>query len=83
MPYLQENLRRSSAAIENFSLDVLLAERARELYYEGWRRTDLIRFGKFLDAWSEKEASNPRYLWYPFPSGQIVANPDLKQNADY
>ena len=32
--------------------DNLLAE-GRELYWEGHRRTDLIRFGKFLNAWEE------------------------------
>jgi hypothetical protein len=74
---------RGASELSGITLDELLAERARELYYEGWRRTDLIRFGKFLEAWSEKEASNQRYLLYPFPSGQIVANPDLKQNFDY
>jgi hypothetical protein len=30
-------------------LAVMLAERGRELYYEGWRRNDLIRFEKFND----------------------------------
>ncbi len=61
----------------------LLAERGRELYMEGWRRNDLIRYGKFLDAWQDKPASNPTYLLFPFPSAQIVANPDLVQNPGY
>jgi hypothetical protein len=61
----------------------LLAERGRELYQEGWRRNDLIRYGKFLDAWSEKPASDPKSLLWPFPSAQIVANPGLVQNPGY
>jgi len=61
----------------------LLAERGRELYQEGWRRNDLIRYGKFLEAWQDKPASDPTYLLFPFPSAQIVANPDLQQNPGY
>jgi hypothetical protein len=61
----------------------LLAERARELYEEGWRRNDLIRFGKFLEPWGEKPASDPTYLLFPIPSTQIVANPNLVQNPGY
>jgi hypothetical protein len=61
----------------------LLAERARELYQEGWRRNDLVRYGKFLEAWAEKPASSPTYLLFPFPSTQIVANPNITQNPGY
>jgi hypothetical protein len=74
---------RGASALSSIDEATMLAERARELYYEGWRRTDLIRFGKFLDAWSEKAASDQKYLLYPFPSGQIVANPGLTQNPGY
>jgi starch-binding outer membrane protein, SusD/RagB family len=62
----------------------LLAERARELYVEGWRRTDLVRFGKFLQPWENKPTTDdPKYLLFPFPSAQIVANPSLQQNPGY
>ena len=36
------------------SLDILLRERGFELYWEMVRRSDLIRFGKYEDAWTEK-----------------------------
>jgi starch-binding outer membrane protein, SusD/RagB family len=74
---------RGAAALASIDEVSLLAERGRELYHEGWRRTDLVRFGKFLEPWSEKAASDPKYLLYPFPSAQIVANPGLVQNPGY
>jgi hypothetical protein len=39
---------RGATALASATLDNLLEERGRELYWEGWRRNDLIRFGKFL-----------------------------------
>jgi hypothetical protein len=74
---------RGATALSSINETSLLAERGRELYHEGWRRTDLVRFGKFLEPWSEKAASDPKYLLFPFPSAQIVANPSLKQNPGY
>jgi hypothetical protein len=74
---------RGTTALASLDETSLLAERGRELYQEGWRRNDLIRFGKFLQAWSEKPASDPKSLLWPFPSAQIVANPGLVQNPGY
>lgn len=74
------------------TLDFILDERARELYWEGHRRTDLIRFGKFtggsyLWPWKGKAAEGAatesfRDL-YPIPSNDLGANPTLKQNPGY
>ncbi len=74
------------------TLDFILDERARELYWEGTRRTDLIRFGKFtggayLWPWKGKVAAGAstetfRDL-YPIPSNDLGANPTLKQNPGY
>ena len=74
------------------TLDFILDERSRELYWEGHRRTDLIRFGKFtggsyLWPWKGKVAEGVatesfRDL-YPIPSNDLGANPTLKQNPGY
>jgi starch-binding outer membrane protein, SusD/RagB family len=75
---------RGATAMASINEASLLAERGRELYTEGWRRTDLVRFGKFLEPWSEKPTTDdPKYLLFPFPSAQIVANPNLQQNPGY
>jgi len=65
------------------TLQYILDERGRELYWEGWRRNDLIRFGKFLGAWQEKSASGPERLLFPIPARSLAANPNLVQNPGY
>jgi hypothetical protein len=74
------------------TLDFILDERARELWWEGHRRTDLIRFGVYTGAnklWSWKggsQAGTPTqdYLaLYPIPSRDLLANPNLRQNPGY
>lgn len=61
----------------------LLAERSRELYWEGMRRTDLIRFGVFLKPWAYKSSDDPKNLVYPVPNQALAANPNLAQNSGY
>lgn len=74
------------------TLDFILDERARELYWEGYRRTDLIRFNKFVEG---------SYLWpwkggvssgtavqafrklFPIPSSDLNSNTNLVQNPGY
>jgi hypothetical protein len=65
--------------------NTLLAERGRELYWESWRRQDLIRFGVFLKPWSLKEAdADPvRNLLFPIAPDELLANPNLVQNPGY
>lgn len=65
------------------TLDILLDVRARELYWEGHRRQDMIRFGKFLGAWTLKEPSDPKYLLFPIPPSDVLDNPNLEQNPGY
>lgn len=68
------------------SPNTLLAERGREMYWESWRRQDLIRFGVFLMPWALKEASADKdntHLLFPISPDQLLANPNLHQNPGY
>jgi hypothetical protein len=79
------DIRAARGASNLGALDeqTLLDERGRELYWEGWRRQDLIRFGKFLQPWQEKPADDPKNLLFPIPSNQLAVNPNLEQNPGY
>lgn len=62
----------------------ILQERSRELYWEGWRRNDQIRFGTFLDSYQEKpNQSTETFLLFPIPPDDLSVNPELKQNPGY
>jgi starch-binding outer membrane protein, SusD/RagB family len=72
-----------SASAGNPSLDDIYDERGRELCWEGHRRQDMIRFGKFLLAHDFKAVSDNKYLLFPIPSPAIDANRNLVQNPGY
>ena len=62
----------------------ILAERGRELYWEGWRRNDQIRFGKFNDPVQNRTTASPAFrVVFPIPQRELEANPNLKQNVGY
>jgi hypothetical protein len=79
------NLRaiRGATPLGAITLDALLEERGREFYWEMIRRSDLIRFGKFLQAWQLKAASDPKVLYFPIPASALAVNPNLTQNPGY
>ena len=74
------------------TLDFILDERSRELYWEGLRRTDLIRYNRFTSS---------SYLWpfkgneatgvgvdeyrnlFPLPANVVAINSNLTQNEGY
>ena len=73
------------------TVNFILDERARELYMEGVRRTDLIRYDKFTTSsyiWEWKGgtkdgmAVDPKYNIYPIPATDLTANPNL-YNENY
>ncbi len=62
----------------------LLAERGREMYWEGWRRNDQIRFGKFLAPVDNRTTTSPDYrVVFPIPQRELEINPNLTQNFGY
>jgi len=76
----------------DLSLDFILDERSRELYWEAHRRQDLIRFNKFTGGnynWTWKgNGSNgislpSHFDVYPIPSSSLSSNPNLTQNTGY
>ena len=65
------------------TLDGIYKERGKELWLEGWRRNDMIRFGTFLAARELKPyVSDKRYALFPIPADALF-NANLKQNPGY
>ena len=84
-----QNITETDLTGNNFRF--FLDERARELYWECTRRTDLIRFDLFTKAeylWEFKGGASDgtsvesKYNYYPIPSAELTANPNLK-NEEY
>jgi hypothetical protein len=70
------------------TLDFILDERARELYWETHRRTDLVRYdklttGTYVWAWKGGVKAgttvDPKFNLFPIPTSDLVVNPNLKQ----
>lgn len=63
--------------------DRILQERLFELTAEAKRRQDLIRQGRFTDAWEFKSQTEPYRILMPIPQTQLDTNPELVQNPGY
>ncbi|MCD7973334.1 MAG: RagB/SusD family nutrient uptake outer membrane protein [Candidatus Azobacteroides sp.] len=79
-------------SLPDLTLFFILDERARELYWEGHRRTDLIRYGMFTGSayiwpWKGNQpagtSTEVKYNLFPIPSSEIGANPELVQHIGY
>lgn len=76
----------------DFTLANMIDERGRELYWECWRRSDLVRFGlltssSYLWAWKggvyEGQGVHDRYNLMPIPATDLNNNHKLTQNVGY
>lgn len=79
-------IRGASTILGSLTEQDLLDERGRELYCEGWRRNDMIRFGQYTRGWefkSSTETGNATRKLFPIPLPQLLANPNLQQNPGY
>ncbi|TDN40159.1 RagB/SusD family nutrient uptake outer membrane protein [Hymenobacter sp. UV11] len=83
--------RSGAAPLASVQLADILDERGRELYWEGHRRTDLIRFGKYTTGYNwafkgglpaGKDIEAFRTI-FPLPNTDRVVNPNLPQNPGY
>jgi hypothetical protein len=74
---------RGLGALGTVDLNAVYKERGFELYWEGWRRNDMIRFGTFLNARQLKGATTAEKLLFPIPNQQLTINPNLTQNPGY
>ncbi|NBC67062.1 MAG: RagB/SusD family nutrient uptake outer membrane protein [Bacteroidetes bacterium] len=74
-------------ALSSIDEDILYRERGFELYWEGLRRTDQIRFGRYEDAWTEKTDSDVNKRLFPVPQSAIDGASNegdfLTQNPGY
>ena len=83
--------RAGVAAPATIDADFLMAERARELMWEAHRRTDLIRYGKWISGynWTYKGGNfggqdlPEHFNVFPVPSTELATNLDLNQNPGY
>jgi hypothetical protein len=85
-------IRANAPIFTTLTLDMILDEKAREFYFEGQRRTDLIRFGRFGGSdynWDWKGGVqqgtrfNVNYNRFPIPASALNANENLIQNPGY
>lgn len=94
--YINDLRKRASATAATITVaqltpDLVLNERAKELYWEGYRRQDLIRFGKYLTGYNwewkggvQAGTNLPEYrLLFAIPTNELRANTNFKQNPGY
>lgn len=93
LSYLNQVRERAGLPAQNsYDANDVLRERGCELYQECWRRSDLIRFNKFITSdylWSwkggikEGKSVNSHMNLFPIPIDDLNSNPNLSQNPGY
>ena len=89
----QVRARAAASQLTSFSLNEILDEWSREFYFEGRRRTDLIRFDRFGGnnnynwAWKSGVITGANFSkdmnLFPLPNTELNTNSNLKQNPGY
>ena len=78
---------QTPAPLSSVDLESIYRERGFELYWEGYRRIDQIRFGKYEDSWTEKTDSDANNRLFPIPQSAVDAASGidgfLEQNKGY
>lgn len=85
---LKEVRSRAGASLDvKATLETLLEERLREFAWEGLRRQDLVRFGKFTRAYTDRpqleNEANGYTTVFPIHEDVLSLNGKLKQNYGY
>jgi|AntAceMinimDraft_14_1070370.scaffolds.fasta_scaffold01964_10 hypothetical protein len=75
--------KRNATEKTALTIDDIYDERGYELFWEGKRRQDMIRFGHFTDAFSEKPTTPDHVRIFPIPQSALDVNPNLVQNSGY
>ncbi|GAA4735095.1 RagB/SusD family nutrient uptake outer membrane protein [Flavisolibacter ginsenosidimutans] len=75
--------RSTSAPWAAVTLDDIYAERGREFAWEGWRRNDMIRYGKYEGSWGFKTNADTYRRIFPIPTNAFAVNSALVQNPGY
>lgn len=75
--------KRGAQPLADVTEAAMLDERGRELYWEGYRRLDLIRYGRFNTTWQDKDNTEEFRVLFPIPQQAIDSNPNLRQNPGY
>lgn len=75
--------RTTSLALTSVTLNDIYTERCREFSWETWHRNDMIRFGKFEDAYGFKTDADVNKRLFPIPTVALSTNSKLIQNPGY
>jgi len=74
---------RGAALLNSIDEAGLLDELGFEFYWESHRRTDMVRFGQFNKAWTEKPETSSHLRVFPIPNNALAASNKLEQNMGY
>ncbi len=88
---LRQRALKVYTQLQNFDLEYIIDERARELMWEGHRRTDLIRYNRYTGGanWPWKggvkqgKTLDARYLLCPLPQEDVRLNENLTPTPGY